>query len=227
MKKLLELPPVRFALELWDVYGRCGGPQSAAALAYFLILTLFPLLLCVNCFIGLFHLNLEQFLLGLDRLLPREGLGVMRDFLSYASRTYAPAVLPAALAAIVFSASAGLRTLFHALEEISGRRPRVDIGRFLMSIALSLVFLAGIYLSIIVIFTGEWFFHLLEVHLPQALLAALPLSALSQLWLWLKYLLLFCAMLLIVLALYWEGLPKKQRGWGMIFAAAFAAFKRN
>lgn len=58
MKRLLSFPPISFTLEAFSTYGRCGVAQAAAALSYFLILTLFPLLMCVNYFIGLFHLSL-------------------------------------------------------------------------------------------------------------------------------------------------------------------------
>ena len=83
LKKLLSLPPVSFCLDAADAYGRAGVARSAAALSYFLILTLFPLLMCVNYFIGLFHLDLEQILSGLDQVLPGGALSVMTDYLTY------------------------------------------------------------------------------------------------------------------------------------------------
>ena len=48
MKKFLSLPPVSFGLETAELFVRVGAPRSAAALSYFLVLTLFPLLVCVN-----------------------------------------------------------------------------------------------------------------------------------------------------------------------------------
>ena len=44
MKRLLSFPPISFTLEAFSTYGRCGVAQAAAALSYFLILTLFPCL---------------------------------------------------------------------------------------------------------------------------------------------------------------------------------------
>ena len=94
MKRLLSFPPISFTLEAFSTYGRCGVAQAAAALSYFLILTLFPLLMCVNYFIGLFHLSLEQLLSGLDQVLPDQALAVMQDYLAYADGRHLP---PAAL----------------------------------------------------------------------------------------------------------------------------------
>ena len=70
LERLISLPPVSFCLEVWNTYARAGISRSAAALAYYLVLTLFPLVMCVTYFIGLFHFNLEQVLRAADALLP-------------------------------------------------------------------------------------------------------------------------------------------------------------
>ena len=57
MKKLLEWKPVRFGLEVGELYFSKRVSRSAAELAYFLILTFFPVLICINAFIGLLHLG--------------------------------------------------------------------------------------------------------------------------------------------------------------------------
>ena len=179
MKRLLSFPPISFTLEAFSTYGRCGVAQAAAALSYFLILTLFPLLMCVNYFIGLFHLSLEQLLSGLDQVLPDQALAVMQDYLAYASLNQSPAIVAAALVAIALSASAGLRALLLAMDKLYGLEHPGGLRRIALSVILSLLFLLTIYLSVVVIFTGDWFFHLLETHLPHPLLRLIPLSALS------------------------------------------------
>ena len=85
MKRFLSLPPVSFLLEAADLYGQAGVARSAAALSYFLVLTLFPLLVCVNYFIGLFHLDLEVMLRSLDQVVPPGVLAVLEDYLGYVS----------------------------------------------------------------------------------------------------------------------------------------------
>ena len=211
MKRLLSFPPISFTLEAFSTYGRCGVAQAAAALSYFLILTLFPLLMCVNYFIGLFHLSLEQLLSGLDQVLPDQALAVMQDYLAYASLNQSPAIVAAALVAIALSASARLRALLLAMDKLYGLEHPGGLRRIALSVILSLLFLLTIYLSVVVIFTGDWFFHLLETHLPHPLLRLIPLSALSSLWLWIRYLLLFCFVLLLVLAIYRLGTPRRFR----------------
>ena len=209
LERLISLPPVSFCLEVWDTYARAGISRSAAALAYYLVLTLFPLVMCVNYFIGLFHFNLEQVLRAADALLPAGVTGVLGDYLTYVAGVRSPALLWASVFTILVSASAGLRTLFLALDELYEVRRPMGVKTTLVSVALSALFLVTIYFSVVVIFTGDWFFRLLERYLPRPLKQLLSLARVSGLWGWLRYLVLFCAVLLLVLALYRAGTPPR------------------
>ena len=210
LKKLISMPPVSFVLEMTDLYGRVGVSRSAAALSYFLILTLFPLLVCVNYFIGLFHLDLEHFLYSLDQLLPSGVLAVISDYLSYVAAIQSPALLLASLFTILFYASAGLLTLLLTMDQLYEREDVHPFRRLAASVILSLLFLLTVYLSVVVIFTGDWFFNLLQSHLPDYIARLLPLEALSGLWIWLRYLLLFCFVMLLVLIVYRTGTPRGE-----------------
>ena len=220
MKKFFSLPPVSFVMETADLYMSIGAPRSAAALSYFLILTLFPLLVCVNFFIGLFHLDLENLLRSLDQLLPAGALTVMEDYLGYVAGSQSDALLLASIITILISASAGLRTLLATLDSLHGTKNVPIVGRVLLSVLLSALFLLTIYLSVVVIFTGEWFFWLLEERLPQGIAQRIP--PLSGLWRWMRYLLLFCFVLLLVLVVYRAGTPRKAMRTRMVVLSSLA-----
>ena len=209
-----QLPPVLFVRDMVQTYGRLGVSRAAASLAYFLILTLFPLLVCVNFFIGLLELDPEAVFSALDSLLPRESLSIILDYLTYVSgvpQSQSTALLLASLFTILLSASSGLRTLLKTMDELYQVRHVSSLRRVVVSVALSILFLLTIYLSIVVIFTGDWFFQLLEARLPSPLAELIPLRLLSQLWGWLRYLLLFFCVLLLVLAVYRMGTPPPLR----------------
>lgn len=209
-----QLPPVLFVRDMVQTYGRLGVSRAAASLAYFLILTLFPLLVCVNFFIGLLELDPEAVFSALDSLLPRESLSIILDYLTYVSgvpQSQSTPLLLASLFTILLSASAGLRTLLKTMDELYQVRHVSSLRRVVVSVALSILFLLTIYLSIVVIFTGDWFFQLLEARLPSPLAELIPLRLLSQLWGWLRYLLLFFCVLLLVLAVYRMGTPPPLR----------------
>ena len=209
LNKIRSMPPVSFCLEAAEAYDRAGVARSAAALSYFLILTLFPLLMCVNYFIGLFHLDLEQFLLGMSQFLPGGVLSVLLDYLTYVAGSQSQGLLAASLFTLVVSASAGLRTLFATMDQLFGVTDRRPGSLLFASVLLSVLLLLTIYLSVVVIFTGDWFFWFLEGHLPRLLTELLPLPALSQLWKWIRYLLLFCFVLVLLLLIYRAGIPRR------------------
>ena len=221
MKKILSFPPVSFGVKAAELYLEMGAPRAAAALSYFLILTLFPLLVCVNYFIGLFHLDLENLLLSLDQFLPDEVLLVMRDYLGYVAGSQSRALLLASLVTILISASAGLRTLLAAMDGLHGVKNTHAVRRVVLSVALSALFLLTIYLSVVVIFTGEWFFWLLEERLPRSVAQLIP--PLSGLWRWMRYLLLFCFVLLLVLIVYRAGTPRGAMGRRVVVLASLLA----
>ncbi len=209
-----QLPPVLFVRDMVQTYGRLGVSRAAASLAYFLILTLFPLLVCVNFFIGLLELDPEAVFSALDPLLPQESLSIILEYLTYVSgipQSQSTPLLLASLFTILLSASAGLRTLLKTMDELYQVRHVSSLRRVAVSVILSLLFLLTIYLSIVVIFTGDWFFQVLEERLPPPLAELIPLRLLSQLWGWLRYLLLFFCVLLLVLAVYRMGTPPPLR----------------
>ena len=209
-----QLTPVLFVRDMVQTYGHLGVSRAAASLAYFLILTLFPLLVCVNFFIGLLELDPEAVFSALDPLLPRESLSIILEYLTYVSgipQSQSTPLLLASLFTILLSASAGLRTLLKTMDELYQVRHVSSLRRVAVSVILSLLFLLTIYLSIVVIFTGDWFFQVLEERLPPPLAELIPLRLLSQLWGWLRYLLLFFCVLLLVLAVYRMGTPPPLR----------------
>ncbi len=226
LRRLLGLPPVDLSLRMADAYGRYGVARSAAALSYFLVLTLFPLLMCANFLIGSLHLDLEQILAGLSQFLPTAALSTILDYLNYAAATQSSTLLLACLFTILMCASAGLRTLLQTMDDLFAAPCRDGFRRLLLSFILSALFLPTMYLSVVVVLTGDWFFHMLEELLPRQLLELIPLSLLSHLWRWTRYLLLFCFVLLLVAAVYRLGIPKERvsrRGlWGFSAVTALA-----
>jgi len=207
---------------LIHLYSKCGLTRSAAALAYFLLLTLFPLLVCISFFIGLFHVNLIHLLWGLEGFLPGHVLTLLEDYLLYAAASRSPPLFWAAMFTILLSASAGLRVLFRTMDQLFDRVPRHPLLRFFFSPVLALFLLLVIYGSIVVLFTGDWFFLFLEDRLPPALVRTISLAGLGRLWGWMRYLLLFCSMLFLVLAVYRVGIPRSRVRDADVLAAAAA-----
>ena len=202
MKKFLELPPVRFIHEMVDLYFEKHVSRAAAELAYFLILSFFPLLICINAFIGLLDLNVGAILMATAPFLPDESMAVLAEYLDYIARNQSSALLIGGVMMVLFSGSAAFRGLMTIMEDLYGRQSYQGIFQVIASVAFSVLLLVTIYLSIVVLLTGEWLFHLLTdfFHLESL---SLPWE-----WQWMRFLLFFCLLLLFVLLVYRMAAPR-------------------
>lgn len=206
--------------ELYRLYGRHNVARAAGALAYFFVLSVFPLILCVNGFVGLARMDIQALLHSLDRVLPQQALELMGDYVDYVSANQSSALLYAAVPAVILSASAALRVLLDTMDEIYEHPRDTGVRRIAVSVLFSVLFLVTVYLSVVVIFTGDWFLRWLAGVMPKQVAAILNFSALSGLWRWMRYVLLFCFMMLLVLAVYRLGTPKAQVRRGPMLVSA-------
>ena len=67
---MLKLRPIRFVADVVGVYFGSHISRSAAELAYFMVLTLFPIFICLSAFVGQLHLDLAGLLEEAERFLP-------------------------------------------------------------------------------------------------------------------------------------------------------------
>ena len=81
--------------------------------------------------------------------------------------------------------------------------------------------LLTIYLSALVIVTGDWFFQFLEVNLPTLLPERISILGLSTLWANVRYLVLFLFILLLILAIYRTGIPRDVASRRLLGFTAF------
>ena len=207
MKKAIEKflrthPPIRFAVDVVDVYFSKRVGRAAAELAYFLILTFFPILICVSTFVNELHLDPNSLLEQADPFLPAGVLALFQDYLTYIDTNQSSAMLLSGVFLTVLFASAAVRGLMNIMAELYGRSTFRGLGQLAASILFSALLLATIYLSLAVVVTGNWFFHLLgQVFKLEGLVERFGA------WQSIKYLLLLAMVFLFILLLYRFAAP--------------------
>ena len=105
-----------------DVYFSRHVSRSASELAYFLILTFFPILICVSAFVGRLDLNLSDMLSGTDVFLPGSVNAILNEYLRYIETSQTPGLLLVGIVMTVLSASAAVRGRPPRLCAFPGRR---------------------------------------------------------------------------------------------------------
>lgn len=217
VKRLWESGPVRFARELVSLYFNKNVPRAAAELAYFLILSFFPILICVNAFIGFLQVDVNYILKTLEPILAPGLLAVVRDYLAYITENASPALFTGGILMTLFSASGAMRSLMNMMDEIYEHKSYKGFRQIVASVIFSLLLLVTIYLSMVVVLTGNWFFHLLQQYLPFQVNWES-----GALWQRLRFWLLFGMVLLLILLVYRMSMPRgKTRA--PLFGGAFIA----
>lgn len=187
-------------------------PLASAALSYYLMMTFFPLIICLYTLLGNSYYRAMEVLDFTRNFLHEDTVQTLKGFLSYVSENNSPVMFYAGLMILLISASAGVRSMLVTLGRMEqAYRYRGIIG-YLLSLVFAVIFLAAIYFGILVMFTSR--------ELLNALNERIPFLDISGSWLWLKYLLFGGGLFLIFWALYAAAKPagSRMRTWpGAIF----------
>lgn len=218
MSRFMELAPVRFVSDIVHLYFRQHVGRSAAHLAYFLVLTFFPVLICISAFVGRIGLSIARLLDEIGTVLPQGVLSIFREYLGYLDGNLSAPMFITGLFLTVLFASAAIRGVTTFMRDLYGRSIYRGARHFAASIAFALLLVATIYLSMVVMVSGNWFFHMVGDFLGLA-----DLAARFGLWQWLKYVLLLAFMFLFILLLYRFASPTRRDGPPVIPGAFLAS----
>lgn len=201
LRKCNAFPPARFLRDGVVIYFNLRIPQAAACLAYFVLLAVFPVLICVSYLLGLANIDISNIINQLQPILPVESLVVIKSYLIYVSYRQTPGLFIAGLAACWFSAAAAYRTIARVILDVYDYVPRSPLRSLAVSILFPPALLLTLDLSVIVVVTGE--------KTLQAIVERLPfLSGVLDLWNWLRYVLLFAIFFLFILAVLIMASPR-------------------
>ena len=182
---------LRFAKDLAGIYFGKRVSRSAAELSYFLTLSVFPTLMCLYALVGEFIPSsgmVEEVLRG---VLPPDTIRTIENYLLYVSVFSGKRMLTAGAILMATSSAAAFRSLHNIMADIQGAPHYQGLRSVIASFVFSLVFLAAMYFTVIVIVSGEWLLKLLDEHIPV-----------SWEWSWLRFVLLYAILLLILLGVY-------------------------
>ena len=178
-------------------------PRSAAAMSYYLTMSLFPLLICLYTLLGSSYGRMLQLLDLVDRFLSPEATRYVKSFLLYVAESPSRAMLLAGLTLLLTSASAAMRVMRQGMREIRGGVPAgKGLRDWLASLVFSLVFLAALYFGILVLLTGQTFLELVE--------RVLPGLHISDYWRILRFPVLGCLVFLALWGMY--AVSDKRKG---------------
>lgn len=205
VEKVMSWKWVQFLVEMVEIYFNKHIGRSAAELAYFLILTFFPILICINAFVGLLKIDPYVVLNTLEPFLPQGLLNVVNDYLVYITVNESSALLMAGIVMTLFSASAAMRGLMDSMADIYERESYGGIMKVVASVLFSILLLITIYASMVAVLTGNWFFNLLMRYWPAWVPEIHRIN-----WNWMRFVALWGLMLLLMVLVYRMAAPRAK-----------------
>ena len=176
--------------------------RSAAEIAYYMVMALFPVIICMYDLLALILRDPTAVLRIVETLvLPRETQALVSEFLNYVSGNTSQVMFIAALFVMITSASAALRAMAAIVGEIHGDKRFGIVRNTVVSIIFSVTFLLVLYLCILLMLTGKHFLLWLDALMPRV--------SIVWSWTWLRFLVLFAILLMMILVLYRLTTPRR------------------
>lgn len=154
--------------------------RSAAELAYYMVMALFPAIICMYDLLALILRDPTAVLRIVETLvLPRETQTLVSEFLTYVSGNTSEVMFFAALLVMITSASAAFRAMAAIVGEIHGAKRFGIVRSTIVSVIFSVAFLLVLYLCILLMLTGKHFLLWLDALLPHV--------SIVWSWTWLRF----------------------------------------
>ena len=192
---------------------------AAAGLCYFLTLSFFPLLICLQCMLGSMFPPTEELRGILSVLFPRSAVSTILDYLRYVAANRSDTMLFMALTVAASSSAAAFRILDRVMGAMRGGRRFHGPAALVFSFCFSLVFLVMVCFAVILIGTGKWFLEFADRHIY--------FMNISGSWRWWRFVLLFLLLFVMISAVYRitapAGRAKRHLPGALAASAALAA----
>jgi YihY family inner membrane protein len=188
-------------------------PLASAALCYYMMMTVFPLIICLYTLLGQNYDQALRILEFAEDFLSSDTLDTIRSFLAYVEDNHSLAMAIAGLTVMITSASAAVRSMLVTIGRMQGGLRYTGITGFVFSVLYSVVFLAATWFAIIVMFSSRNILNLIR--------RWLPIVEVDVNWHEVKYWMLAIIMFLILWGMYRFSREKGSRYYtwpGAIFA---------
>ena len=162
MKNWLERPNVRFCLELIQIYLEKRVSRASAQLAYYILLSIFPVLIVISAILGMLPLSGSYLLEEVIDALPAAVGSLLEDYLLYVQNNQSVALISGGVIMTITASSAAFRGLMDIFGEVFGQRVREGIIGVFFSILLSLLLLVLIYGSLLIVLLGDWLLGMIQ-----------------------------------------------------------------
>lgn len=196
-------PPVSFTTDLFKVYLDRRIGRSAAELAYYLTLTIFPMLATSIWLVERLPITEYQLTNVLSDIFPPSTMSLVSEYLFYAKSTQLHSnsgLLTGGIITIFMAASAAFRSIVSTSSNIYNRKVYRGVWYWLVSLLFPVLLVMMVYISLLVVLTGRWFIRFLRKSFPFLLF--------PRYWPLLRLALMYTVAMLVLMLFYRITAPR-------------------
>lgn len=233
MKNFIARSPVLLAAAvLIRRYFRLRLAHDAAALTYYLLFSLFPLLIFLSNLVGIFAVDVVGILYHLAGVIPRDVLELLVQYVEYISGVSSSTLLTFSLVFSLWFPMRAAGALLYSVRRIYGLpRPKNPLRYQLKVFFFTVFFILTLLLSLLLSAVGDTVLGFLFARLPVS-------TFLLTLWSRLRFVLLALLAFLIMTILYgmalerptfraiWPGVLLSMGGW-LLLSLLFSLYVEN
>jgi len=174
--------------------------RSAAALSYYITLSIFPFLICASVILGTLNIQETEAFALLDGVINEVAFKTLSDYLIYISGSGSQLLFYFGIVAMLTSSSAAFRSFTGIMGEIQGKMRFSGVWGVIISFAFSIMLLAAIYGSAIAMISGDWLMRWLEGNFA--------ITESTAIWRWIRFVIMFLLLFAVIYSMYLVSAPK-------------------
>jgi membrane protein len=191
------------AKNMFDIFNKQRVTRSAAAMSYYITISIFPFLIVVYAILTSLNITNENLYKVWEEIIPADVLNVILGYLRYVGGNKSGFMVFIGITVTLSSSSTAFGTLMKIMADIQGKSRFQGFWAAVYNIIISVGFLAVIYVSALVIVSGEWLLSFFQKHFGYGLLL--------DLWEWVRFALLFFLLLVIIFLIYQATAPRERK----------------
>ena len=190
--------------------------RDSAALTYYLLFAIFPLLIFLSNLVGMMSFDISQFLAGLHTIMPQQALDVIEQYLIYVGRDSSRQLLWFSLVFSIYFPYRAANALMASVRRAYGEKTpthflRYQLKLLLYTLSLIIIIIISIALSVM----GERVLNFVSDYLANYITLS---DASIRMWASLRFLLLAGIVFLPIALMY--GLAQESRKMNRIWPGA-------
>jgi membrane protein len=171
-------------------------------MSYYLTISIFPFLIVVYAILTSLNISSENLYMIWAKIIPADVLTVIVNYFKYIGGQKSAPMLVIGIIVTMTSSSSAFGSLLRIMADIQGKPRFKGFWANVFSVVISLGLLIMMYVSGLVIVTGEWLLNFLQ--------KTFGLVRLFEFWQWVRFDILFTLLLAIIYLIYKISAPREN-----------------